>query len=222
MSCGLSTSGIRRLAKAGHCNLVTNTTITSVNASTLPKIALISSDCGARIAAFHPFEMATNSSFKALGLDDLVDSTRLLISEFHHDERLKHIVLEFEASNAGIFFHLFETGIFDEWELVEDETGFLFLKSKIGDRQFLVSLMFHPHHFIRTMRLLHNGSFASCRSMALQGWGTVGDWRMSLDQLRKVCVPSLAKIWQEYFDSTAGVEPEVFDKFSQFILKGGE
>ena len=217
-----TTNGIRRLAIAGHCNLVTNTTITSINASALQEIAMISNDCGARIAAFHPFETTTNSSLQALESVNLVRGICSLMEAFYRDERMKHLVLEFEASNAGIFFHLFEKGIFDEWELIEDETGFLFLRTKIKNRQFLVSLMFHPHHFIRTMRLLHNGGFASCRSIALKGWETIGDWRMPFNQLQKVCTPYLAQIWQEYFDSTTKVQPETFDKFKQFILKGGE
>jgi MoaA/NifB/PqqE/SkfB family radical SAM enzyme len=217
-----TTGGIRRLATAGRCNLVTNTTITSINASALPEIALISNECGARIAAFHPFESATNSGLQILELSNLVGSIRSLVEAFHRDDRIKHLVLEFEASNAGIFFHLFEQGIFEGWELIEDETGFLFLRSKSGSRLFLVSLMFHPHHFIRTMRLLHNGGFASCRSIALQGWETVGNWQMSLPDLKEACVPCLAEIWQEYLDSTATLNPETFEKFNQFILKGGE
>lgn len=217
-----TTGGIRRLAAAGQCNLVTNSTITSINASALPEIALISNECGARIAAFHPFESATNSNLQTLELENLVGSIRALVEAFHRDERIKHLVLEFEASNAGIFFHLFEQGIFEGWELIEDDTGFLFLRSCNGRRQFLVSLMFHPHHFIRTMRLLHNGGFASCRSIALQGWETVGNWQMSLSDLKEACVPCLAQIWEEYLDSTAKLSPETFEKFNHFILKGGE
>lgn len=217
-----TTGGIRRLAKAGRCNLVTNTTITSINASALSEIALISNDCGARIAAFHPFEIATNSNLQTLELANLVGSIQSLVEAFNRDERIKHLVLEFEASNAGVFFHLFENGIFDDWELIEDDTGFLFLRIENQGRQFLASLMFHPHHFIRTMRLLHNGGFASCRSIALQGWETVGNWKMSTSELKEASIPCLAEIWQEYLDSTSSVSPDTFEKFNQFILKGGE
>ncbi len=217
-----TTGGIRRLAKAGCCNLVTNSTITPVNVSTLPEIARISNECGANIAAFHPFENALNSGLHVLESANLVRGIRSLVELFHRDGNLKYVVLEFEASNAGTFFHLFERGIFDGWELVEDDTGFLFLRTGDTGHQFLVSLMFHPHHFIRTLRLLHNGGFASCRSMALHGWETVGNWQMSLSELKEACTPSLAEIWQEYLNSTARIRPKTFEKFNDFILKGGE
>lgn len=216
-----TTGGIRRLAAAGCCNLVTNTTITPLNASMLCEIARISSDCGAKIAAFHPIETAINSRLHSVATMDLVQSIRLLIESFHRDHQLKYVVLEFEASTAGAFFRLFETGVFKGWELVEDETGFLFLRSMDGDRQMLINIMFHPHHFIRTMRLLHNGGFASCRTMALRGWETVGNWRMALQEMKEVCVPCLADIWQEYLDSTAKISTHTFENFNQFILKGG-
>lgn len=217
-----TTAGIQRLATAGCCNLVTNTTITSINATGLSEIALISNEYGASIAAFHPFETATNSNLQALELVNLIAGIQSLIETFYRDRRIKQLVLEFEASNAGVFFHLFEKGIFDGWDLVEDDTGFLFLRSESNGRQFLASLMFHPHHFIRTMRLLHNGGFASCRSIALQGWETVGNWHMTLPELKEACVPCLAGIWQEYSDSIASVHPDTFERFNQFILKGGE
>lgn len=216
-----ATGGIRRLARAGCCNLVTNTTITTFNSSSLHEIARISSDCGAKIAAFHPFETAINSNLHLVAPADLVQSIHSLIESFHRDHKLKYVVLEFEASSAGTFFRLFETGIFEGWELVEDETGFLFLRDADGDRQLLINLMFHPHHFIRTMRLLHNGGFASCRTMALHGWETVGNWRMSLSDLKEACIPCLAEIWQEYLDSTIKISAQTFEQFNQLILKGG-
>lgn len=215
-------AGLKLLAKAGFCNLVTNSTITNVNHTKLADIAVISSECGAKISAFHPFEIATGSNLEALKLKDLVTSIQSLVEVYHRDERLKHVVLEFEASNAGVFFRLFELGLFQNWKLIEDNAGFLFLINRKGNRQFLVSLMFYPHHFIRTMRLMHNGRFASCRSMACHEWKTVGHWNMTRSELKTACLPFLADIWQEYIDSTRQVSRETFDRFEDLVKKGGD
>ena len=214
-----TTKGIERLSDTSSCNVVTNTTITSINRDLLPEIAHVSHDMGARIAAFHPFECANNSRLQVGDRDVVVERIMDLIEAFVRDEGLKHIVLEFEASNAVVFFALFERGVFRDWELIEDDAGFMFLRLLSGQRQILVSLMFYPHHFIRTMRMLHNGGFASCRSMALSGWKTVGNWRCRPEELEEACVPFLAMLWQEYFDSVQSVSPDTLRKFEEYILE---
>jgi len=212
--------GIRRLAEAGCFNVVTNTTITSLNARILSEIAVLSNEGGANIAAFHPYEDAHNATIAPIGRSEVAGGVRKLVAEFEKDDRMKCVVLEFEASTAGIFFALFANGVFDGWKLVGDEAQYMFLQKEVGGRMCLAQLLFHPHHFIRTMRLMPNGGFASCRSMALRGWKTVGHWQMPYDELREACIPLLADIWLEYLDSTASVESETWDTFTQCIEKG--
>jgi MoaA/NifB/PqqE/SkfB family radical SAM enzyme len=201
----------------GTIKVVTNKTITSANVDALSSVAHISRDWGCEMAAFHPFESAVNAHERLSAKPDrIVQGVEKLLAAWKRGET-GSVVLEFEPSTAGVFFRLYETGIFDHgFDILEDETRFRFLRAKEGDREFLVDLIFYPHHFVRTVRIMPDGSLSSCRRMARHGWRGVGDVsRQSLEEIRVLpeTVEAAAEIWEEYYFSLASISPTTIERW---------
>lgn len=215
--------GLQRLniASRGRQRVITNTTITALNAGSLYEVADISTTLGCDYASFHPFEAADNAqnTLFALPREKTVAAAQRLVEQWEKNP-IASISLEFEASTAGVFFALFGQGIFRGWEVLSDVTDFLFLRKESGSREFLMSIMFMPHHFIRTLRVNPDGGLSSCRQMALRSWDSIGDLRnQSLDEIKFLpeTTHALARIWQEYIDSTGGVPVGVMEDYFSMI-----
>lgn len=201
--------------RAPEKRVITNTTITRLNGARVAEMVAVARDLGCTYAAFHPFEIACNADDSlALGSAEINASVMPILDAFEAGHG--SVVVEFESSTAGAFFRLRENGVFADMELVADETGFLFLRRKKGAYELLISLMFHPHHFIRTLRVLSDGSLSSCRRMALCGWAGIGNLRtQSLDEIAGLpeTMEALACIWQELLSQCA----DKLDDFLRFI-----
>lgn len=188
--------------RAPHKKVITNTTITRLNSTVLGAVIKTATDLGCTYAAFHPYETARNAEHSlALTRPELLRAIEAILTSFAHG--LGSVVLEFEASTAGAFFDLCQRGAFRDFEFVADETGFLFFRKLQGCHELLVNAIVYPHHFIRTIRVLDDGSLSSCRRMALSGWRGVGDLRQqSLDQILAMpeTLEAAAQIWEEFID----------------------
>jgi len=204
-------SSLRRRKK-----VITNTTITKTNSSCLTNIAAIAHDAGCDYAAFHPFESAENADNSLRITQENVAQAIVDLIRGFDEGRTGSAVIEFEPSTAGVFFSLFERDVFEDFELLEDVTGFRYMRKQRGDKELLVNLIFYPHHWIRTIRVLPNGSLSSCRQMALSGWKGIGNLReQSLRDVSMMpeAVDALAELWQEYFKSTKLVKVDVLNRF---------
>jgi MoaA/NifB/PqqE/SkfB family radical SAM enzyme len=207
-----------------HKKVITNTTVMSSNCGILSDVARISADIGCDYAAFHPFEIAVNADS---GLDSKKNGVQKgfsdLVQAFLAD-KTGSIVIEFEAGTAGCFFRLFETGILDDFEIVEDETRFRFLRKCIGDKECLVNIVFYPHHFVRTMRIMDDGSLSSCRMIAKHGWRGVGNIaHQSLEGIKQLpeTVLAAADIWEEYRSSLSSISRKTIERFIALNNKKG-
>ncbi len=211
-----TTRNIKELCRrAPEKRVITNTTITRLNEARVAELVAVADALGCTYAAFHPFEIACNAD-NSLALDSTETSNAILRILESFATGQGSVVIEFESSTAGAFFPLWESGAFAEMELVADETGFLFLRRRKGIYELLVSLMFHPHHFIRTLRVLSDGSLSSCRRMALCGWTGIGDLRtQSLGEIADFpeTTEALAHIWQEFLSQTINTRLNNFLRF---------
>jgi pyruvate-formate lyase-activating enzyme len=196
--------GVRAFRRVSDKRLITNTTVHRENLNELISIAYIGREWGVDYSAFHPFEFADEAENDLVAsTEDVVNGYLLLIDAFRNGQT-GSIVLEAEASTLSVIVGLVNSGALDECRLVKDEAGFYFLHQVIGERELLVSLMFYPHHFVRTIRVADDGGLSSCRSMARTGWEGVGDLRReplrSLLNTDKVA-GALAIIWDEFKDA---------------------
>jgi MoaA/NifB/PqqE/SkfB family radical SAM enzyme len=195
-------SGIRALRAAnGQIRLVSNCTVSRLNAGLLNDTAKQAFDAGFSFAAFHPFERSAEiDNSQEVSAHEVADSFEELRNCFEKGA-LGSIALEAEASRMDVLLELFERGWFVDMELVRDESGFLFYGLRRGDAVFLVNIMSHPHHFIRTIRVADDGGLSSCRGMAKSNWAGIGDLRtdafvdlISSDR----AIRALADIWSEF------------------------
>lgn len=197
-------SGVKEFRRLSNKRLLSNTTVHAINADSVTSIARFGADHGFDYAAFHPFETADDAENSLqLSNDKLADTFEHLINEFDRG-RLPSIVLEAESSTLGVMLELARRGIFSCFDLVIDEAGFLFLRRHSSHKQLLVSLMFYPHHFVRTIRITDNGGISSCRSMAERDWHGIGDIRTtSIRTLltSPLAINALSKIWSEFSHS---------------------
>ncbi len=194
-------AGIRRFRSLSTKKLITNTTVTALNAESVVDIAALSRDWGTTYSAFHPFEYAQEAeNGLALDASDAASAYERIIDAFR-DGRTGSVVIEAEASTVDVLLLLAARGVLDDFELVQDEAQFLFLRLGSGAYELLVNLMFHPHHFIRTIRVADNGGISSCRAMSKTGWSGMGDLRKeSLKQhlARSDVKDALFFIWSEF------------------------
>ncbi len=217
--------GIRAFRNASNKRLITNTTVHRENLEHLSSIASIGHNLGVDYSAFHPFELAAEAENSlAVGSNAIVKGYLRLIEDFRNG-RLGSIVLEAEASTLGVIIELVKTGALDSCHLVVDEAGFYFLHEAIGEREMLISLMFYPHHFVRTIRVADDGGLSSCRSMARTGWEGVGDLRK--DSLKSLlnsekAIGALAIIWEEFKEAQAPFEKDALLKLCEFLASRTE
>jgi hypothetical protein len=213
-------SGIRAFRKVSNKRLITNTTVHRENVALLTDIAEISLKWGADYSAFHPFEFASEAENSlATSAGEVVQAYVRLIEAFRTD-CTGSIVVEAEASTLSVIALLAETGVLDGCRLVVDEAGYFYLHEERGNRELLVSLMFYPHHFIRTIRVADDGGLSSCRSMARTGWEGVGDLRVqSVGQAlgTEAARAALALIWGEFNAAKSTLPTGAFEHLGDFL-----
>lgn len=212
--------GVKAFRRVSSKRLITNTTVHRENLEVLTSIASVGRDWGVDYSAFHPFEFADEAQNSlAATATEVVDAYIRLIEDFRNGST-GSIVLEAEASTLEVIVGLINSGALDDCRLVMDEAGFYFLHQAIGEREMLVSLMFYPHHFIRTIRVADDGGLSSCRSMARTGWEGVGDLRK--DSLRSILnsqkvAGALALIWDEFIEAQRPLEDNALAKLCDFL-----
>lgn len=217
--------GVRAFRRISSKRLITNTTVHCENLTELTSVASIGRNWGVDYSAFHPFEFAAEAenSLAAPAAEVIAAYIRLI-----EDFRKGHtgsIVLEAEASTLEVIVGLVNSGILDDCRLVVDEAGFSFLHQAIDEREMLVSLMFYPHHFVRTIRIADDGGLSSCRSMARTGWEGVGDLRQdSLQSLlrNENVLRALALIWDEFRDAQRQLKTDSLLKLCDFLASRTE
>lgn len=224
----ITTANARKFCNIkGKKKAITNTTVMETNSMMLSEISRISRDIGCDYAAFHPFETAVNADN---ALDTQTNGITLgfktLIQEFL-EGHTGSVVIEFEAGTAGCFFRLLETGILDGFKIMEDETQFRFLRKLVGKNECLINLIFYPHHFVRTVRVLDNGSLSSCRMIAKHGWCGVGNLiNQSIKEISRLpeTILAAADIWDEYRRSLSSIQTETIERYLTLDtrLKGGD
>jgi organic radical activating enzyme len=212
--------GMRTFRRESDKRLITNTTVHSENLDCLVDIASLGLVLGVDYSAFHPFEFADDAeNALASSVTRVARAYQTLIEAFRVG-RTPSLVLEAEASTLAVIVELIESGLLDGCQLAIDEAGFLFLREVSGERELLISLMFYPHHFIRTIRVADNGGLSSCRSMARRGWAGLGDLRVDpLTELLQSSEPTkaLAMIWQEFRSSLDQLPKGAFRRFISFL-----
>jgi len=207
--------------QAPKIRVVTNSTITRQNYREVGEMVFVAHNAGASLAAFHPFEVAENADNRLmLNPPEIVSAIKLIIESVENGAG--SAAIEFEPGTVGSFLSAWNQNIFTGMKLVIDETGFLFFWKRFGKHEVFVNLMFYPHHFIRTLRVMDDGSFSSCRRMAKHGWEGVGNIRgQSLAEIRKLpeAISALAQIWQEFIDQVR-IFPAEFKLFTKFMERG--
>lgn len=217
--------GVRAFRRVSSKRLITNTTVHRENLDELTGVASIGRDWGVDYSAFHPFEFAAEAENSlASPAAEVVEGYIRLIEDFRNGHT-GSIVLEAEASTLEVIVGLVNSGSLDDCRLVVDEAGFYFLHQAIDEREMLVSLMFYPHHFVRTIRIADDGGLSSCRSMARTGWEGFGDLRQdslqSLLSTEKV-LGALALIWDEFRDAQTPLETDSLLKLCEFLASRAE
>lgn len=213
-------AGVRAFRRSSDKRMLTNTTVSSRNVNLLVEIAIWAANEGIDYAAFHPFETAAKADNSlAVSQEDGLRGYEQLVNAFV-SRRCGSVVIEAEASTFWLIVYLALRGLFDNFDLVIDEAGFLFLRDVCGDAELLVGLNFYPHHYIRTLRITDDAGASSCRSMARLGWHGDGDAR-NASPIDSVCSPGaladLAYIWGEFRWAEQSLPADSLDWFVSFV-----
>lgn len=219
------TAGIRALRSRSCVRILTNSTLNKTNAAFAVELARIAADLGVHYAAFHPFETSAEiDNAQALTAEEVASVYERLIEAFRRGE-VGSLVLETEASTFDTLLALSNRGVLADMTLVQDESGFLFFREAFGDRELLVNLMSYPHHYIRTVRVAHDGGLSSCRDMARSGWAGMGDVRTTnLRELltTQAVVAGLAGIWGEFRHAVQRAPEGSVERFLDYVTSRAE